>query len=84
MTSEELETIRDQQTKTKVTPGIYGNYSLRRNKTPEEIIEKLSADKEFVLRFRSPADLSKRVVFEDTIKGKIDMIDNYNDIIIIK
>lgn len=84
MTPEELESIRDQQTKTKVTPGIYGNYSLRRNKSPEEILEKINTDKNFVLRFRSPGDMTKRVVFEDAIKGRIEMIDNYNDIVLIK
>jgi len=84
MTPEELESIRNQQTKSKVTPGIYGNYSLRRNKTPEEIMTKLQADKNFILRFRSPGDMTKRVVFEDVIRGKVDMMDNYNDIVLIK
>jgi glutamyl-tRNA synthetase len=84
MTTEELETIRDQQTKTKVTPGIYGNYSVRRNKSPEEILEKLQTDKEFVIRFRSPGDINKRIVFEDAIKGRIETIDNCNDIVLIK
>ena len=37
-----------------------------------------------MIRFRSPADLTKRVTFEDVIKGKIEMIDNYNDIVLIK
>jgi glutamyl-tRNA synthetase len=79
-----LETIREQQTKTKVTPGIYGNYSLRRNKSPEECLAQLEADPNFVIRFRSHGDLSKRIVFDDVIKGKIEMIDNYNDIVLIK
>lgn len=84
MTEAELETIREQQTKTKVTPGIYGNYSVWRNKTPDEIAAQIQADPNFVIRFRSPADLTKRVAFEDVIKGKIEMIDNYNDIVLIK
>lgn len=84
MTPEELETIRDQQTKTKVTPGIYGNYSVWRNKSPEEILEKIHEDKNFILRFRSPGDIHKRIVFEDVIKGKIETIDNCNDIVLIK
>jgi glutamyl-tRNA synthetase len=84
MTPEELETIRNQQTKTKVTPGIYGNYSVRRNKSPEEIMEKIQADKNFVIRFRSPGELNKRMVFEDEIKGRIETIDNCNDIVLIK
>jgi glutamyl-tRNA synthetase len=84
MTPEELESIRDQQTKTKVTPGIYGNYSLRRNKTPEEVMQQLENNKDYVLRFRSPGDVTKRVVFEDVIKGRIETTDNFNDIVLIK
>lgn len=108
MTSEELESIREQQTKTKVTPGIYGNYSLRRNKSPEEILEKLQTDiinhqknewnevvlddwnmptdrrKNYVIRFRSPGELGKRIVFEDIIKERIETMENTNDIVLIK
>lgn len=84
MSEQELESIRKQQEISKVTPGIYGNYSIRRNKTPDEVMEQIQANPDFILRFRSPWDLSKRVVFEDVIKGKIEMIDNYNDIVLIK
>ena len=84
MTEEELTTIRDQQTKTKVTPGIYGRYSVRRDKSPEEIMEKLQTDKNFVIRFRSPGDVTQRIIFEDVIKGKIETIANFNDIVLIK
>ncbi len=84
MSEKELEDIRTQQTTLKVTPGIYGNYSLWRNKTPEEIMQKLEEDQNFVIRFRSHGDLSQRCLFDDVIKGKINMIDNYNDIVLIK
>ena len=84
MSEADLEAVREQQTKTKVTPGIYGNYSLRRNKTPEECLAQIEADPNFVIRFRSHGDLTKRIVFDDVIKGKIEMIDNYNDIVLIK
>jgi glutamyl-tRNA synthetase len=47
-------------------------------------MEKMKTDKHFVIRFRSHGDLSKRVVFDDVIKGRIDMIDNYNDIVLLK
>ena len=84
MTEEELNTIREQQTKTKVTPGIYGKYSVRRDKSPAEIMEKLQTNKNYVIRFRSPGDASKRMIFEDIIKGKIETTDNFNDIVLIK
>lgn len=84
MSEAELEIVRNQQTAMKITPGIYGNYSVWRNKSVEEIKEKLEQDQDFILRFRSHWDLSQRVVFEDLVKWKINMIDNYNDIILIK
>ncbi|MDD3663154.1 MAG: hypothetical protein PHT84_04785 [Candidatus Pacebacteria bacterium] len=68
MSESELEEIRTQQTTLKVTPGIYGNYSLWRNKTPEEIMQKLESDSNFVLRFRSHGDFSQRCEFDDVIK----------------
>jgi len=84
MSESQLEDTRNQQTTLKVTPWIYGNYSLWRNKTPEDILQKLESDSNFVLRFRSHWDLSQRCEFEDLIKWKINMIDNYNDIVLIK
>ncbi len=88
MTEEEIDEVRKQQEKTKKTPGIYGNYSKRRNMSADEIQKKLmSSDedaKQFVIRFRSPGDLTKRVVFEDILRGKIEMMDNYNDIVLLK
>jgi glutamyl-tRNA synthetase len=41
MKEEEISVLRDQQTKSKVIPGIYGNYSFWRNKSPEEIVKKI-------------------------------------------
>ena len=37
-----------------------------------------------VIRFRSPADMDKRILFTDEIRGTISMVDNYNDIVILK
>ena len=84
MTEAEMDAIREQQMKTKVTPGIYGNYSVRRNKDLDEIMAKMKEDKNFIIRFRSHGDITKRIVFEDVIRGKLNMIDNYNDVVLIK
>jgi glutamyl-tRNA synthetase len=37
-----------------------------------------------VIRFRSHGVMDKRIVFTDQIRGEISMIDNYNDIVILK
>lgn len=86
MSEEEINTIRENQTKSKSVPGIYGSYSFWREKTPDEIMSKLDeTDWTFeVIRFRSPWVMDAKISFDDEIKGKINMIDNYNDIVIIK
>lgn len=84
MSPEELESTRDQQMKAKIMPGIYGNYSVWRNKTVDEIKEQLSQNKDFVIRFRSHADTQKKIIFDDVLRGKINMTDNYNDIVVMK
>jgi glutamyl-tRNA synthetase len=84
MSEEEIETVRKTQEKSKVTPGIYGNYSIRRSKTPDEITEQIKINPNFIIRFRSPGDLTKRVAFDDLLRGKIEMTDNYNDIVLLK
>lgn len=84
MTSEQMESIREEQMKTKKIPGIYGNYALWRNKTIEEYAEQYQKDQSCTLRFRSHGDLKARVVFEDINRGKVSMADNYNDMVILK
>lgn len=84
MTSEQMDAIREEQMKTKKVPGIYGNYSLWRNKTIEEYIAQYKQDKNCTLRFRSHGDLKARVVFEDINRGKVSMADNYNDGVLLK
>lgn len=41
MTADEMDAVRVEQKALKKAPGIYGNYSFWRNKTPEEYAEQL-------------------------------------------
>ena len=86
MSEEKLNEIREMQMVSKIIPGIYWNYSEWRNKTPDELLEKFHEewDQFPVLRFRSHGDTSRKIVFKDMIRGDISMIDNYNDIVLIK
>ena len=79
-----MDSIREEQMKIKKAPGIYGNYSLRRNKTNEEYAAQYAIDKSCVLRFRSHGNVSARIVFEDINRGKVSMSDNYNDTVLLK
>lgn len=84
MSTEEIDSIRTTQEKTKQATGIYGNYSLWRNKSPEEIAAQLAMTPAPVIRLRSPGNLHAKITFDDGIKGKISMADSYNDIVLIK
>ncbi len=81
---EEVQAIREQQEAEGVLPGYYGKYAKCRDLTLEEIKEKIDAGIPYVVRFRSPGDPEKKVVFEDMIKGKIEMPENIVDIVLLK
>ena len=84
MSSEQMESIREEQMKTKKVPGIYGNYALWRNKTVEEYIAQYQQDPSCTLRYRAHGDVRARVVFEDINRGTVSMSDNYNDMVMLK
>lgn len=94
MTESELDAIREQQMKSKSTTGIYGNYSVWRNVSAEEVLNKLKSedfldfgtegDRTFAIRLRSHGDSTKTIVFEDYLRGKVSMKDNYIDVPVMK
>lgn len=84
MDENELLEIHNKQQEEKVTPGIYGKYARYRDTSLEEVKELLSQNKEYVLRFRVPADKEERVTFIDQIKGEISMESNNNDVVLLK
>jgi len=84
MTAEEMDSIREQQTKTKIAQGIYGNYSVWRNKSPEELLGTIEESYPPVIRLRSHGNVQAKILFDDVLRGKINMTDNYNDIVLLK
>ena len=86
MTEDELNEIREKQMAQKKLPGIYGEYSKYRAYTPDQLIAAYheNGDTFPVIRFRSPGDLEKKILFTDELRGVVSMADNYNDIVILK
>lgn len=83
-TSEELQAaVKDQQAQ-KLRPGYYGQWALWRNRSEEDILRALDADKPFVLRFRSNGSHDKRVSYTDVFKGKMEVPENDLDVPLIK
>ena len=83
-TQEMLQKTHDAQVANKVIPGYYGIYAKCRNISIDESIERVKRGEKFILRFRSNGSHLKKISFIDDARGKIEMADNDEDIVIIK
>lgn len=83
-TPEDLDAIRKAQEAQKALPGYYGAWARDRNLSVEERIEKIKAGTPWVIRFKSNGDHDKKTSFVDAIRGKIELQDNDQDLIIMK
>lgn len=82
--AEELDKLREAQERSKQIPGYYGTFARCRNYTAEEAIAKIEAGDKYVVRFRSLGSHMRKVKVQDIIRGKIEMAENDQDIVIIK
>ena len=84
-TEEELSAIREKQEALQLdTKGYYGAWALYRDTPFEKQKELLAAGKPYTLRLRSPGSMDKRISFDDLIKGKIEMPENVQDVVLLK
>ena len=83
-TPEELDSIRQKQEVAKIRPGYYGVWAKCRNLTVEEMVEKIKAGEEYIIRFKSPGREDRKIKHHDLIKGNVDFPENDQDIVIIK
>ena len=83
-TAEDLEAVRAVQEGEKLRTGYYGKYAKHRDITYEEAKALIDEGKPFVVRLKSPGSEENKVVFEDTIKGKIEMPENDEDFVLLK
>lgn len=83
-TKEELAEMRESQEKNKVRTGYYGKWAKCRNLSVDEQIEKIKAGIPYVIRFKSHGDFEKKFVFDDLVKGKLELSLNDEDFVIMK
>ena len=83
-TSEELDETRKIQEERKIRTGYHGEWAKHRNITYTEAKELIDQDKPFVIRLKSMGDESRKVVFDDCVKGKIEMPENDEDFVLLK
>ncbi len=83
-TAEELDEVRKTQEENKIRTGYHGEFAKHRNITVSEAEKLIAEGKEFVVRLKSPGNEENRIMFEDGIKGKIEMPENDEDFVILK
>lgn len=83
-TEEELNEIRSEQEQKQENPGYYGAYARCRDLSEEEAIAKIQAGIPYVVRLRSPGQADRRICVSDLIRGKLEMPENIQDIVLLK
>ncbi len=83
-TKEELAEMREKQEADKVRTGYYGKYAKCRNLSLEEQAEKIKSGIPYVIRFKSEGDFDKKFIFNDLVKGKLELSENDEDFVIMK
>ncbi len=82
---EELSALREEQEKEgALIKGYFGKWAKCRNLSFEEQKKLIEEGKPYTLRLRSPGSEEKRITFVDLIKGKIEMPENIQDIVLLK
>ena len=82
---DELSALREEQEKEgTLIKGYFGKWAKCRNLSFEEQKKLIEEGKPYTLRLRSPGSEDKRITFVDLIKGKIEMPENIQDIVLLK
>ena len=84
-TADELTAIREEQTKgDALIWGYFGKWAKCRDLSFEEIEKNIADGKPWVLRLRSGNSGEKKIIFDDVIRGKIEMPENIIDEVLLK
>lgn len=81
---EDLNKMRKEQEEKKDRIGYYGHYAKCRNLSLDEVKKHLENKDEWTLRLKSLGDFNKRFIFNDLIKGNIELPENDIDQVLIK
>ena len=81
--AEDLDEIRAAQ-ENEPNKGYWGKYAKCRTLSFDEIEANIKEGKTWTLRLKSPGDLTKKCYFDDMIKGKIEIPENVQDVVLLK
>jgi len=83
-TEEELAAAHERQQANKENFGYYGPYAVWRDRDLDDIESALWQDKPYVIRFRSEGSIDHKLQHTDLVKGKIEVTENDQDVVILK
>lgn len=81
---EDLNKLREEQTKNKEITGYYGKYAIYRDLDTSKAIEMIQSGKPYVIRFRSSGNHLNKIKVHDEIRGDLELSQNDQDIVIMK
>lgn len=81
--ADELDEIRTAQENESIK-GYWSKWAKCRDLSFEQIKANIDAGMSWTLRLKSPGDLEKKCYFDDMIKGKIEMPENVQDVVLLK
>ena len=84
LTQEEMDSIRESQTKDKRRIGIYGRFAKYRNLSPDEAAQRINNGEKYTIRLKSTGDFNKKFKFDDLANGTMEFPENDIDIPIMK
>ena len=76
--------MREKQEAAKENFGFYGKYAVWRDRPMEDIEAELAKGTPYVVRFRSEGSIEHKVRHEDLVKGKMEVTENDQDVVILK
>ncbi len=82
--TDELDTIRKTQEVAHLRTGYYGQLAKWRDASADEVISLLKQGIPYVVRFKSSGSHSKRIIFDDLIKGHLSQPENDVDVVLMK
>ena len=82
--AEELADMREKQESLKIRTGYHGEWAKHRDITYSEAKSLIDDGVPFVVRLRSQGNETNKIVFDDVIKGRIEMPENDEDFVILK
>ena len=84
LTQEEMDSIRESQTRDKKRIGFYGRYAKYRNLSPEEAATRINNGEKYTIRLKSNGDFNNKFKFNDLAFGEMEFPENDIDIPIMK